>query len=121
MDTLLLTIIKPYKFKLVYKVVDSGRDSEEHIYVKKILIWTNSPNLTLFRENYNHAIIILQNLRYTILVHMSLTHVDPTCHWDTDGISQILKNYNGMVLNLVETPRFHNFRTGVKKTHSIFR
>jgi hypothetical protein len=31
-------------------------------------------------ENWNHAIIILQNLRYAILTHMSLTHVGPTRH-----------------------------------------
>ncbi len=43
-----------------------------------------------YREIWNHAIIILQNLRYAILTHMSLTHVGPACHWDTDGISQTL-------------------------------
>jgi hypothetical protein len=31
-------------------------------------------------ENWKHAIIILQNLRYVILTHMSLTPVGPTCH-----------------------------------------
>jgi hypothetical protein len=33
----------------------------------------------LFRDNLNHAIMILLNWRYAILTHMSVTVVAPTC------------------------------------------
>lgn len=50
----------------------------------------------IVRENWNHTIIISQNYRYVILIHMSLTHVGPTCHWLMDGISPTFKKIGDM-------------------------
>jgi hypothetical protein len=44
----------------------------------------------------NHAIMIMLNLRYAILTHMSMTVVAPTCQWDTNGIFLNCENYNGI-------------------------
>ncbi len=52
-------------------------------------IYSSTVDIKL-RENLNHATQILQNLWYATLIHMLLTHVGPTYHWDMSGISQII-------------------------------
>jgi hypothetical protein len=67
-------IIKPWPFRgwgidLIGQI--NPPSSKGH---KLVLLATD-----YFRDNLNHAIMILLNWRYAILTHMSVTMVAPTC------------------------------------------
>ena len=64
---------------------------------------------------WNHAIIILQNLRYAIGISMTYrTHVSQW-HVGQDDISQNLQNYNVMVLIFLKWNKFESYK------HSYFK